>query len=306
MREVVRFIRESDKKENIVFIEEAMLYGEQKTMDQNTLLIRKDGTKMPTGDSAAPIFDSSGRVAGAIIVFRDTSKEYEAEKAKEEVIFQTVHDLRAPANAIKLAAENSQDAEFLSHNPEKLKESLGLIQEANTRMLSLVNSLLDSARSKTGIAKGERVTLPNIIRGVIKELTPAAGRKMVKIEYAPPQDLSQVFAHPERLKEIFSNFIDNAIRYNKDGGAVTIMHKVEADFVKTIVKDTGVGISAENLSKLYTPYFRVDGRQQVQGTGLGLFIVKKFVEEAGGSIVVDSKVGEGTTFSIFLPVAKNT
>lgn len=150
------------------------------------------------------------------------------------------------------------------------------------------------------------MTLPNIIRGVIKELTPAAGRKMVKIEYAPPQDLSQVFAHPERLKEIFSNFIDNAIRYNKDGGAVTIMHKVEADFVKTIVKDTGVGISAENLSKLYTPYFRVDGRQQVQGTGLGLFIVKKFVEEAGGSIVVDSKVGEGTTFSIFLPVAKNT
>ncbi|MDP3696611.1 MAG: ATP-binding protein [Candidatus Taylorbacteria bacterium] len=304
MREVVKFVRESDKKENIVFIEEAMLYSEPKTMEPNTLLIRKDGTEIPVGDSAAPVFDSSGKVTGAIIVFRDISGEKEEQKIRGEIMFQTVHDLRAPATAIKLAAEMSQDAEFLSHNPEKLKESIGLIQEANTRMLGLINSLLDSARSKAGMVKNESVVIQGIIKSIIKEFTPAAARKNVKFEYLPQPDLPRVFAHPERLKEIFSNLIDNAIKYNKDGGTVTIAHKMEDDFVKTVVKDTGVGISAENLSKLFTPYFRVDGRQQIQGTGLGLFIVKKFIEEMSGNISVDSRVGEGTVFTVSLPIAK--
>jgi len=115
--------------------------------------------------------------------------------------------------------------------------------------------------------------------------------------------LLQVFAGPERLKEIFSNLIDNAIKYNKDGGTVTITHQVEGSFLKTIMKDSGVGMSAENLTKLFTPYFRVDTQEQIQGTGLGLFTVKKFVEEAGGSITVDSKMGEGTSFTVSLPLA---
>ncbi len=304
MREIIRFVRQSDKKENIVFIEEAMLYGEQKNMENNTMLIRKDGAEIPVGDSAAPVFNSSGKVAGAIIIFRDISKEREAEKIREEMIFQTVHDLRAPATAIKGAAELYIDPEYLSRNPEGLKEAKNLIEEANTRMLGLINSLLEGARTKAGLAKGDRLVVPNVIQGILKEFAPIAARKRVKIEYVPPQDLPQVFANIERLKEIFSNLIDNAIKYNRDSGMVTITHQKESDFIKTVVEDTGIGISAENLSKLFKPYFRVDGRQQIQGTGLGLFIVKKFVEEAGGSIAVDSKVGQGTTFTISLPIAE--
>jgi len=304
MREVVRFVRESDKKENIVFIEEAMLYGETKTMEDHTFLIRKDGTEIQVGDSAAPVFDSSGKISGAIIIFRDTSREHEAEKAREEVIFQTVHDLRAPATAIKLAAETSQDAEFLSHNPEKLKESIGLIQEANTRMLGLINSLLEGASGKAGIAKNERVALSNVIQGAVKEFAPATAKMGVKIEYVPSKDPLQVFANAGRLKEIFSNLIDNAIKYNKVGGTVTIAHQIEGGFIKTTVQDTGIGISAESLSKLFTPYFRASSGQHVQGTGLGLFVAKKFVEEAGGRIAVDSKAGQGTIFIISLPAAE--
>ena len=303
MREVVRFVRESDKKENIVFIEEAMLYGEQKNMGNSTLLIRKDGAEIPVGDSAAPVFDPSGKVVGAIIVFRDVSKEYEADKVREEIMFQTIHDLRAPATAVKLAAETSRDAELLSHNPDKLRESIGLIQEANTRMLGLISSLLENARSKAGLAKNERLVLPNIIHNVLKEFTSAATKKNIKIEYIPLQDLPQIFANAERLKEIFSNLIDNAVKYNKDGGMVVISHQKEGDFVQTSVQDTGIGLSPQNLSKVFTPYFRANAQQQVQGTGLGLFIVKKFVEETGGRITVDSKAGQGTTFTIFLPIA---
>ena len=304
MREVVRFIRESDKKEDIVFIEEAMLYGEQKAMESNTLLIRKDGTEIPVGDSAAPLFGSSGKVAGAIIVFRDVSKEREARKAREEMVAQIVHDLRAPSTAIMLAAELYSDPEALAKDPEAMKKGVEIIKEANTRMLGLINSLLDSARSKAGMTKGERMVLSDIIQSVLKEFAPAAARKSVKIEYVQPRDLPQVFAGPERLKEIFGNLIDNAIKYNKDAGTVTIAHQIEGGFVKTIVQDTGLGISAGNLTKLFTPYFRVDTQEQIQGTGLGLFTSKKFVEEAGGSITVDSKVGEGTMFTVSLPLAE--
>lgn len=304
MREVVRFIRESDRKENIVFIEEAMLYGEQKLMEPNTLLIRKDGKEIPVGDSAAPVFNYAGKVTGAIIVFRDMSKEQEAQKIREEMVYQTIHDLRAPATAIKLVAENYSDAESLAKHPEMLKEGIELIKEANTRMLGLINSLLDSARNKTGMLKNERINMPGIIRGIVKELALAAARKNVKIEYVPQSNPSQVLANSERLKEIFSNLIDNAIKYNKEGGLVSIWHETEGNFVKTTIKDTGMGISAENLSQLFTPYFRVETPRQIQGTGLGLFIVKKFVEETSGLITVDSKIGEGTTFIISLPIAQ--
>ena len=304
LREIIKFIREKDRSENVVFIEEAMLYGRIGYMENNTFLIRKDGQEIPVGDSAAPVFDTSGKVVGAIIVFRDITKEREADKIREEVMFQTVHDLRAPATAIKLAAESSRDAEFLSHNPEILKESIGLIQEANARMLGLINSLLESARNEAGKVKHVRVVLSNIIQGAVKEFTPVATRKSIKIEYASSQDLPQVFANAERLKEIFSNLIDNAIKYNKDGGTVTITHQEEKGFIKTLIKDTGIGISEENLSKLFTPYFRVDTGQPIQGTGLGLFIVKKFVEEIGGHIAVDSKIGQGATFIISLPAAE--
>lgn len=303
MREVVRFIRESDKKENIVFIEEAMLYGEQKAMEPNTLLIRKDGTEFPVGDSAAPVFDSSGKVVGAIIIFRDISKEREAQKIREEIISMTIHDLKAPSTAIMLAAELYSDPEELAKDPEAMKKGVEIIKEANTRMRNLINSLLEKARSKTGIIERERVILQEVIQSMVRELTPEAARKSVKIEYVPPRDLPQVFANPERLKEVFSNLIDNAIKYNKDGGIVTITHQVEGSFLKTIIQDTGVGMSAENLTKLFTPYFRVNTQEQIQGTGLGLFTVKKFVEEAGGSIAVDSKMGEGTSFTVSLPLA---
>ena len=304
MREIIKFIREKDRTENIAFIEEAMLYGRIGYMENNTFLIRKDGQEIPAGDSAAPVFDPSGKVVGAIIVFRDISQEREADKIREEILFETVHDLRAPATAIKLAAESSRDAEFLSHNPEMLKESIGLIQEANARMLGLINSLLESARNQAGKVKHDRVVLSNIIQSVIKEFIPVATRKSVKIEYALPHDSAQVLANTERLKEIFSNLIDNAIKYNKDGGTVTIAHQEEKGFIKTLIKDTGIGINEENISKLFTPYFRADTKQPIQGTGLGLFIVKKFVEEIGGHIAVDSKIGQGATFIISLPAAE--
>ena len=308
MRKVIQFIRESDKKENIVFIEEVMLYGEQRSMENHTLLTRKDGTEIYVGDSAAPVFDASGKVSGAIIIFRDVSKEHEVQKIKEEILSETIHDLRAPATAIKSAAALYGDPEELAKDPGALKEGVEIIKEANARMLDLINTLLAKARGEANTIERERVSLSAVISNIVKESGPVAARKNVKIEYVLPlstEKPSYVLANAGRLKEIFSNLVDNAIKYNKGGGIVTIVHQAEGSLVKTTVRDTGMGISTENLSRLFAPYFRASTREEIQGTGLGLFTTKKFVEEAGGSITVDSKLGIGTTFTVSFPLAEN-
>lgn len=302
-REVIKFVREKDRKENIIFIEEAMLYGEQRSMENHTLLIRKDGTEISVGDSAAPVFDSSGKVIGAIIIFRDVSKERDAQKMKEEILSETIHDLRAPSNAIKFAAELYSDPEELAKDPDALKKGVEIIKEANARMLELINSLLEKARGETGAVKRDRVSLTDAISGIVKESGFTAERRGVKTTYLPPEKPPYVLANAGRLKEIFSNLIDNAIKYNKDGGTVTITHQTEGSLVRTTIQDTGIGMNEKDLSKLFTPYFRANDTEQIQGTGLGLFTTKKFVEEAGGNITVHSKIGEGTAFTVSLPLA---
>lgn len=301
-RRVVQFIRAGDKKENIVFIEEAMLYGERREMENESLLITKDGREMPVGDSAAPLFDSAGMVTGAVVVFRDVSQQKEAERTHEEMILRVVHDLRSPATAIKGAAALYGDPEYLAENPDGLKEGLKLIEEANTRMLNLINELLESARQKAGGTKKIATDVAPVLQAILKEVGPLAKRKGLVIVHEAPAALPNVACYPERLREVVSNLIDNAIKYTPKG-QITVKSEVAGNFLKMSVEDTGVGIAPEDLGKIFTPYFRAGTAGSATGTGLGLYIVKKLVEEIGGKIEIASTLGKGTTFTVFVPIS---
>lgn len=310
MREIVKFISESDRKENIVFIEEAMLYGEVRVMEVHTLLMRKDGSEIAVGDSAAPVFDDAGRVVGAIIVFRDVSKEHELQekekelkKLKDEFLFRTVHDLRAPANAVRLVLENFKEEGGIEKYPQ-LKEDYGLIQEANSRMRDLVENLLKvaSGEKRELVPKKDVINLVGLVGAILKEAAPASAKKRVTIAYTP-ETTPSVIGDEESLKEVFANLIDNGIKYNNDGGTLAVSHAVAGSFLKTAIQDTGKGISPEGLAKLFTPYFRGDVGKETPGTGLGLYIVKGLVEKMGGTVKVASQVGEGTTFTVSMPIA---
>jgi len=308
MREVVKFVRESDKKENIVFIEEAMLYAEPKVMELSTLLIRKDGTEILVGDSAAPLLDEHGKVSGAIVIFRDKSQEVAAQKISEEILFRTIHDLRAPATAIKLAAEMSRDAEVFSHNPENLKESIDLIQEANTRMLALINDLLKSIREQQAIAPpiSEAVDVAAIIQSIGREAQVLAERKKVQITYNIPSDLPKVLGRAREIQEIFSNLVDNAVKYNKEGGSVTISALRQDSLVVVEVTDTGFGIPKDKQDKIFQKFYRAPSSQapETEGTGLGLFLTRRLVEQMGGDIMFSSIEGQGTTIAVSLPIVR--
>lgn len=301
-REVIKFISKDTSKENIVFIEEAMLYGQVRMMENHTWLIRRGGQEIPVGDSAAPILGPDGQATGCIIVFRDVSKEFEVEKVKEDFTFRIVHDLRSPLTVMNSILSIEDIKPILNSKPE-LQDRFDLLVEAVKQMMGMVNDLLSSVKSKKNGSLTKKIAITDIIGSIVRSLGPVATSRSVTCKYTPPADLPLVSAsNPDHIKEVFTNLFNNAIKYNKDGGSITISHEVSGDFLRTEIEDTGIGISPENLAHIFSPYTRFDEKEGVQGTGLGLYIVKNLIEEAKGKIEVSSKLEKGTTFSVYLPI----
>lgn len=148
----------------------------------NAFYINRNKIKIPVAINIKPIF-WIGKMSGAVIVFRDRSKEIEIEKVKEGILLQTIHDLRAPSNAIRLAAEIYSDPKQIIKNPNSLKEGVKLIQEANFRMLDLINSLLKNAKNQANLEEKIQVDIAIVLQKVIGEFNLAILKKKIKIDY---------------------------------------------------------------------------------------------------------------------------
>lgn len=300
-RNIIKFIDEATKKENVLFIEEAMLYGEVRPMENHTFLIQKNGQEIPVGDSASPIFDRKGQVNGCIIVFRDVSKDLEVEKVKDDFIFRVVHDLRSPLTVISSILSEEDTIKLFSLDTSA-KEAYDLMNSATKKMLKMVNDLLSVAKSKALGTSFKKISISDVIKEAMKALKPIAISKQIIYEYLPPSELPTVAVpNLEHMNEIFNNLFTNAIKYNKQGGRIIITHEIIGGFLKTNISDTGIGIAEKNIDKIFASYTRINEKEGIQGTGLGLYIVKKLIEEAKGKIEVSSKEGEGSTFSVYLP-----
>jgi signal transduction histidine kinase len=143
------------------------------------------------------------------------------------------------------------------------------------------------------------------ISTVIKELTPLSDKKGIKIDYFRLKDDVVIQADASKLKEVLINLVGNAIKYTLDNGGIEISHEISGDEVITRIKDHGIGIDEESLKKLFSKFYRVktDKTENIDGTGLGLFICKEIVERMGGRIWVESKTGDGSTFFFSLKKA---
>ncbi|MBI2052713.1 MAG: HAMP domain-containing histidine kinase, partial [Candidatus Ryanbacteria bacterium] len=225
-------------------------------------------------------------------------QEGEVAKIKDEFLLRTVHDLRAPSNAISWTLEKFDLPEYRARYPG-LEKELFTIQDLNTRMLALLKDLGEVVKGGKSavVLKREPVDLGKIIEEVSREFEQVMAAKSIHFASGLPESLPRVIGDSQALKEVFSNLIDNAIKYNRDGGSVIVEHQVNEQDIKIAVQDTGHGISQENLPKLFTLYFRGDVDKQIPGTGLGLYLVKRLVEKMDGKVEVVSKLGEGTTFT---------
>lgn len=222
---------------------------------------------------------------------------------KDDFINMAAHELRSPLTVISNYIYVLAKEPAVQSNPQ-IKQDISIIYQTGERLKTLIEDILDVSRIEQNRVKYNmiNVDISDTIGLIVKEFTPQAQAKNLKLVYnAPPEPLGLV-TDPAKIRQVFYNLISNAIKYTLTG-EVLIYHDVTKKEVKTFVKDTGVGLSSEDIGKLFGKFSRIFNpkTQNVPGTGLGLWITKQIVEKLGGKITVESIQNQGTQFIVAFP-----
>jgi signal transduction histidine kinase len=226
----------------------------------------------------------------------------EANRLKTEFVSMVSHELRTPLTSIQGYAELLLEDEQIA---EEQRESLTLVKKNADRLLGLINDLLDLSRMEAGRVDLHRTSLDlaRLIREVAGSLRPLIEAKRQRLRLDLGDALPAVWADADRVTQILTNLISNAHKYTLVEGSITVAARRNDGFVRVDVSDTGIGLSPEDQTQLFTKFFRAQDRspQAGGGTGLGLVITRLLVELHGGRITVSSAPGQGSTFSFSLP-----
>ena len=228
------------------------------------------------------------------------------DRLKSQFLAHVSHELRTPLTSIVGFADNMIEGLVGSLNM-KQEQYLTRIKANGNRLARMITDLLDLSRVEAGkmVLSFDYVVLPEVVTEVIEQLRPLATAKHLQVDLHSHDPLLRVWADHDRLSQILTNLIDNAIKYTPEGATISVHLSVaDQEMARIVVRDTGQGIPADALPKLFDPFFRVQQqeRSQTKGLGLGLAIVKDLVDLHGGSISVQSTVHEGTQFSFSLPL----
>lgn len=268
--------------------------------------VRKNGTKFPAAITVTP-FILDLKTVGAIIVFRDITKEKEIDKAKTEFVSLASHQLRTPLTTVSWYAEMILKGDVGKIIPEQRKY-LEEIYRGNQRMIELVNTLLDVSRIELGtfIIKPTLTDIIALAQSVADEQKPEIKKKKLIIVENFSQDVPVFSTDPKLLRMIFQNLLINAVEYTPPGGKIEFGISLDKGKKEIQIKisDTGYGIPKDQQHKIFTKLFRADNvrEKDTDGTGLGLYIVKSIVENFGGKIWFESEENKGTTFYVTLPL----
>jgi signal transduction histidine kinase len=209
------------------------------------------------------------------------------------------HDLRTPMTRLRGTAEMALQGEQNIHN---LREALLDCLEESERVLTMLNTLMDISEAETGTMKlnREKTNLPFLINEVVDLYSYIAEDKKIIIKIHLPKEL-YVTADPNRLRQVLSNLLDNALKYTPGGGKIYIEGFQKDRQVGMAIKDTGIGIPPEELPRIWDRLYRVDKSRSLPGLGLGLSLVKAVVRAHKGHVEVSSKPNHGSSFTVFLP-----
>lgn len=254
--------------------------------------------------SVAPVRDArSAQFLGTVTVLRDITEMKRVEQVKAQFVNMVAHELRAPLAAVQGYLSVIQEG--LVPDPAKQREMIGRSSQRLQSLLDLVSDLLDVSRMEAGAVAREirPQDLGQILRDVADLMKPLAQGRRVTLEVPPAGEVPPVPADREELVRLFTNLASNAIKYNREGGRVTFALGAEGPYVKVTVADTGLGISGEGMAQLFTEFFREKRPETayITGTGLGLSIVKRIVDLYHGRIEAQSVLGQGSTFTVWLP-----
>lgn len=249
----------------------------------------------------SPVF-IEGEKTGTVFMYRDITKEYEVDEMKSELVSTVSHELRTPLSSVLGFTEMLLMKEL---KPEKQKKYLEIIFKEAKRLTNLINDFLDVQRIESGKQEYEmeEVTLNKIVMEVIDTFRHEQKHQIYLIDSA---NMTTVYADRERLIQLFTNLISNAVKFSPEGGKVAVQLINKNERIQVTIKDDGIGIPDEELSDLFTKFKRIDNstRKKIGGTGLGLAISKGIVEAHQGDIRIESKEGEGTAVIFSLPIVE--
>ncbi|HXE95750.1 MAG TPA: ATP-binding protein, partial [Dongiaceae bacterium] len=250
-----------------------------------------------------PLLNKTG-MEGVVAVFHDVTDLKRLENIRRDFVANVSHELRTPVTVIKGYSETLLD-DLIVENPEKAVEFVKIILSHSERLTSLLNDLLSLSEMESPAFSFQmnQITIESTVRKVCNLLQAKADAKSISIRTADLLTLPPVMADQGRLEQVLVNLLDNAVKYSSDGGTVSIQAVEEDDFIRISVRDTGPGIPAASIPRLFERFYRVDsGRSRKEGgTGLGLAIVKHIVQLHGGTVAAENNAdGPGATFSFTL------
>lgn len=275
--------------------------------------IRKDGTRFPVANTSAPIV-TNNEITGAIVVFRDVTREKEVDRMKTEFISLASHQLRTPLSAIKWYLRMLLDGDAGKLNSEQ-EDFIHIIDESNERMISLVNDLLNISRIESGriIIEPHRTDISLLVKDSVSELSMKMHEKELVFSVDIEPNLPLINIDVQLIRHVYINLLSNAIKYTPIRGSVAVRIFKKDNEIISEVQDTGYGIPQNQQSKMFQKFFRAENvvKYETDGTGLGLYLIKAIIDSSEGRIWFKSPTIQsennkeicGTTFWFALPIA---
>ncbi len=246
----------------------------------------------------------SGESCDILISLRDVTQQKLAQSGRDNFIAHVSHELRSPLTNIRAYAETLLSDMILDANTQK--EAFNVINEETSRLIRLVNDVLDISRMETGSIVLERgnVVTDRLIRQCVNDIKAAAAEKSIALQTNYHPKLPDLYADREKLAIVVNNLLTNAIKYTPEDGTVFIETNVDEAFVYIKVTDTGYGIAEDDLEKIFEKFYRVEREETltITGSGLGLAISKEIVMLHGGMIEAVSELNNGTEMTVKLPI----
>ncbi len=256
-----------------------------------------------------PIKSETNESAGAVVLFEDVTQLQQLEEVRRDFVSNVSHELRTPLSIFRGYLETLLDEPELA--ADERERILRVLEKHSTRLNSLVDDLLSLARLEAPEPRldfGE-FHVRKFLTRVAAEWEKKLAARQLRLVVDAPDELPPIMADEARMEEVLYNLIDNAQKYSRDGGTITITAaRVNEGHVVIGVTDEGSGIAAADLPRIFERFYRVDKARsrEVGGTGLGLSIVKHIVQLHDGSVEAESQLGRGTTIRVILPIATAT
>jgi len=264
-------------------------------------------SKMTLRIEMAPLRDISGEKFGVVTMIHDITKRKEIDRMKTEFVSTVSHELRTPLTTMKEFISIMLDGIPGPVNEEQ-RNYLQIVKNNITRLTRIINNLLDISKIESGKVefRKEKTSFAKIINQELPNFKTQAETKGINLEVNIPVDLPDVFVDTDKIIQVLTNLVGNAVKFTPSDGTIRINVGRRGDFIQSSVEDSGVGISKENLDKVFDKFTQLDRQPGTgeKGTGLGLTITRSILLLHRGKIWVESEIGLGTKFIFTLPVYK--